>query len=220
MVVVDTATLLFILQPDARAPLGDDGQPVPKCRERVELLLKNLSDAGIRVVVPTPVLAELMVSVGSGKIQLLGEITQSAAFSVVAFDQIAAIECACLKDPELEKKKGPKETKAKVKFDRQILAVAKVAGAQTLYTDDKRLIACATTNGLRTVRMQDLPLPPEPPQGELDLPQPDPDASMSGQQLEAKTPAAEPQQSSADAPAEPQQSSAQSIRSALQNVQQ
>ncbi|WP_267112379.1 PIN domain-containing protein [Xanthomonas sacchari] len=172
MVVVDTATLLFILQPDANAPLGDSGKPIPKCRERVELLLNNLSEAGIRVVVPTPVLAELMVSVGPGKLKLLGEITHSAAFSVASFDQIAAVECSCLKDPTMNKKLGPKETKAKVKFDRQILAIAKVAGAHTLYTDDKTLIARATANGLRTVRMQDLPLPPEPPQGELALPPP------------------------------------------------
>jgi predicted nucleic acid-binding protein len=177
MVVVDTATLLFILQPDASAPLGDDGQPIPKCRERVELLLRNLSEAGVRVVVPTPVLAELLVSVGPGKVQLLGEINQSAAFSVVAFDQIAAVECACLNDPTLGKRLGPKDTKAKVKFDRQILAIAKVAGAHTLYTDDKTLIARATANGLKTVRMQDLSLPPEPPQGELELVQAKPDTS-------------------------------------------
>ncbi|MDC8015843.1 PIN domain-containing protein [Tahibacter soli] len=169
MVVADTATLLFVLQPDASAPLGDDGEPIPKCRERVELLLNNLSDAGVRVVVPTPVLAELMVSVGPGKLQLLGEISHSAAFSVVSFDQIAAVECACLKDPTMSRKLGPKDTKAKVKFDRQILAIAKVAGAHTLYTDDKKLIARATANGLKTVRMQDLPLPPEPPQGQLEF---------------------------------------------------
>jgi len=177
MVVVDTATLLFILQPDARAPLGDDGEPISKCRERVELLLMNLSEAGVRVVVPTPVLAELMVSVGPGKVQLLGEINQSAAFHVAAFDQIAAVECACLIDPALQKKLAPKETKAKVKFDRQILAIAKVAGAHTLYTDDKRLIARAAANGLKTIRMQDLPLPPEPPQGELELGEPNTDAA-------------------------------------------
>lgn len=174
MVVADTATLLYILQPDAPAPLGDDGQQIEKCRERVELLLKNLSEAGVRVVVPTPVLAELMVSVGPGKVQLLGEINTSAAFSVVPFDQIAAVECACLNDPTMTKKMGPKDTKAKVKFDRQILAIAKVAGVHTLYTDDKRLIARATANGLKTVRMQDLPLPPEPPQRELELMQPSP----------------------------------------------
>lgn len=177
MVVIDTATLLFILQPDARAPLGDDGEPIPKCRERVELLLRNLSEAGVRVVVPTPVLAELMVSVGPGKVQLLGEINQSAAFHVVAFDQIAAVECACLNDPALQKKLGPRDTKAKVKFDRQILAIAKVAGAHTLYTDDKRLIARAAANGLQAVRMQDLPLPAEPPQGELELVLSNPDAA-------------------------------------------
>ncbi len=171
MVVADTATLLFILQPDAKAPLGDDGEPVTKCRERAELLLKNLSEASVRVVVPTPVLAELLVSVGPGKTQLLGEISHSAAFSVVAFDQIAAVECACLIDPTMMRKLTPNDTKAKVKFDRQILAIAKVAGAHTLYTDDKSLIARATANGLKTVRMQDLPLPPEPPQRELELTQ-------------------------------------------------
>lgn len=183
MVVADTATLLFILQPDANAPLGDDGNPIPKCRERVELLLQNLSDAGVRVVVPTPVLAELMVSVGPGKAQLLGAINQSAAFSVVAFDQVAAIECACLNDPTMGKKLAAKDTKAKVKFDRQILSIAKVAGAHTLYTDDKTLIARATANGLKTVRMQDLPVPPEPPQGELELapPMPDTAAIITGQ---------------------------------------
>ena len=177
MVVADTATLLFILQPDASAPLGDDGQPIPKCRERVELLLNNLSDAGVRVVVPTPVLAELMVSAGPGKVQVLGEISHSSAFSVVSFDQIAAVECACLNDPTMGKKLGPKDTKAKVKFDRQILAIAKVAGAHTLYTDDKKLIARATANGLKAVRMQDLPLPPEPPQGELELVHPMPNVA-------------------------------------------
>lgn len=64
---------------------------------------------------------------------------------------------------------GKRDTKAKVKFDRKILAIAKVAGAHTLYTDDKTLIARATANGLKSVRMQDLPMPPEPPQGELEL---------------------------------------------------
>ena len=108
MVVADTATLLFILQPDANAPLGDDGAPIPKCRERVELLLHNLSEAGVRVVVPTPVLAELMVSAGPGKVQLLGEISHSSAFSVVSFDQIAAVECACLTAPRMGKKLGQK----------------------------------------------------------------------------------------------------------------
>lgn len=169
MVVADTATLLFILQPDANAPLGDDGNPIPKCRERVELLLQNLSDTGVRVIVPTPVLAELMVSVGPGKAKLLGAINQSSAFSVVPFDEIAAIECACLIDPSMKKRLGANDTKAKVKFDRQILSIAKAVGAHTLYTDDKTLIARATANGLKTVRMQDLPLPPEPPQRELEF---------------------------------------------------
>ena len=64
-----------------------------------------------------------------------------------------------------------------MKFDRQILAIAKAVGVHTLYTDDKRLITRATANGLKTVRMQDLPLPPEPPQGELELIQTDPHAA-------------------------------------------
>lgn len=63
----------------------------------------------------------------------------------------------------------PIVTKAKIKFDRQVVAIAKVEGADTLYTHDTGLRDVALANGLRVVMTWELPLPPQAAQGELDL---------------------------------------------------
>jgi hypothetical protein len=57
----------------------------------------------------------------------------------------------------------------KIKFDRQIVAVAKVAGVTAIYSDDRQLRAFAEQQGLRVMGLADLPLPREP---ELPLPPP------------------------------------------------
>lgn len=55
MVAMDATTLLLLLFPSAPPPLDPATKlPVEKCKERVELLLENLSKAGIKVVIPTP----------------------------------------------------------------------------------------------------------------------------------------------------------------------
>ena len=56
------------------------------------------------------------------------------------------------------------QTKAKVKFDRQIVAIALANGAHTVYTGDEKLAARAVAAKLKAVLTWNLPLPPEPPQ--------------------------------------------------------
>jgi uncharacterized protein YacL len=58
------------------------------------------------------------------------------------------------------KRTKPNETWAKVKFDRQIIAIAKVVEAKIIYTNDENLMALAAANGLNTIAIYDLPLPP------------------------------------------------------------
>ena len=60
------------------------------------------------------------------------------------------------------KKKGDSGTGswAKTKFDHQIVAIGKVEGADTIYTDDKDLGKVAAKLGLKVVTLADLPLPP------------------------------------------------------------
>lgn len=74
-------------------------------------------------------------------------------------------------DPDLQsgKKLDSITTKAKIKFDRQIIAIAKSRNAQYIYTDDEKLASCARVNGIAAIMTWELPLPPVPPQLELNL---------------------------------------------------
>ena len=64
---------------------------------------------------------------------------------------------------------GPGATRGKVKFDRQIVAIAKVEGAHTIYTDDDDVVGYASQVGLKARRTAELELPPEDPQRSLDF---------------------------------------------------
>ena len=68
-----------------------------------------------------------------------------------------------------DKKSGSFESWVKVKFDRQILAIAKVVRANTLYSDDDKLRKAARNAGLVAVGVHELPIRPDPPQANLPL---------------------------------------------------
>ncbi len=172
MVVFDTSTLVLALDPKARPPTDPaTNKPVEKCKERVEHLLANLNKSKTPILIPTPVLAEFLVKAGRNKQEYLDKFLGSRNFEVGVFDVRAAIELALLLDPDLQgnKKLDDKTTKAKIKFDRQILAIAKARGADRIYTDDEKLAKCAQSNGIAAVMTWEIPLPPLPPNLELDL---------------------------------------------------
>ena len=173
MVVLDASVLLLLLYPNASPPIDSStGLPVTRCRERIELLLESLSKGHIAVMVPTPVLSEILVTTRSDMARVLAEISNTWAFHIEPFDERAAVEVALMTDPDLQSNKllTENETRAKIKFDRQIIAIAKVNGVKTIYSSDNNLRAKAEANGITAVGMADLPLPPEPPQAALPLP--------------------------------------------------
>ena len=55
-----------------------------------------------------------------------------------------------------------------MKYDRQIVAVAKVCGATTIYSDDKDVRTLAKTVKIEVIGVADLPLPPEKAQMDLE----------------------------------------------------
>jgi hypothetical protein len=55
MVVFDASVLLFVF--DEKTPAAS----VPGAKERVDFLVKRLSDAGERIIIPTPALSECLV---------------------------------------------------------------------------------------------------------------------------------------------------------------
>jgi predicted nucleic acid-binding protein len=177
MVVLDATTLMLLIEPTARPPVDPQTKkPLAKSRERLEFLIETLSEAKTRVVIPTPVLSELLVRAGDAKNDYLLAITRTYAFMVAPFNEKAAVELAFLLEATLKapkRKLTPKETWAKIKFDRQIIAIAKVNNVSVIYSDDMGLTTVAKANGLTVIHTWELPLPPVKAQTELDLPPPE-----------------------------------------------
>jgi hypothetical protein len=125
-------------------------------------LIKTLTAEKQRVMIGTPVLAEYLVKAGADKDKRFQAITKSPVFSVASFDTMAAVECAALEDKDIPKPRlvPGGETKAKVKFDRQIIAIALVRGAKTIYTGDDGLASRARRSGLKAIMTWEIPLPP------------------------------------------------------------
>ncbi len=171
MVVLDASVLIFFFQPDAGAPEDASGNPVEKPQDRVKYLIEELQSRKEKIVVPTPALSEILIHAGAAKSQAIIEmLNKKAVFRIEPFDQRAAIELAAMSRTRTKKKlKAGPETWAKVKFDRQIVAMAKVADANTIYSDDEGLAKAAKYSKIPVVGICDLPLPPIHPQVEIPL---------------------------------------------------
>ena len=62
MVAFDNTNLSLLIFPDADLRQGNEGQKVEHARERVAGLVQSVEDAREQVLVPTPVLCELLVT--------------------------------------------------------------------------------------------------------------------------------------------------------------
>jgi hypothetical protein len=156
--------LLFVFDENTKSS-------VPRAKERVEHLIDTLSKTGEKIVIPTPALSECLVHAGPAAPEYLNLIGKQACFRVASFDQRAAVEAA-IRTYEARQRGQPKGgasdiAKAKIKFDRQIVAVAAVEAATTVYSDDGNVIGYAREAGMVGFRLADLPEPPKDPQQSL-----------------------------------------------------
>lgn len=157
MVVFDTTALLLFVYPLKPPPIDPlTGNDLTRCHDRIEYLVKSLSDRRIKVGLPTPVIAEYLIGAGLNKQAFFAQFQSNSAFLPLPFDEKAAIELALITEPNVR----TEDTKAKVRFDRQVVAIAKANGATALYTDDKNQAAFARANGQTVIMIHDIPLPP------------------------------------------------------------
>jgi hypothetical protein len=166
MVAMDAGFLGLLLHPNAKPP-NDPAtkKPLLSAPERIEKLVEELHGLHERVILPTPALCEFLVLAGKDAQQYLYELSIQPGFYIRPFDQMAAIELAAMES--LARGKGSKRSPAgaaipwqKVKFDRQIVAIAKVHQAHTLYSDDGDVKAIAEDAGIKVIPCWELPLPP------------------------------------------------------------
>jgi len=175
MVVIDATILMLFLRPDVGVPTGPGKVPIDRPIERINFLVDRLQKAKARIILPTPVLSEVLVRVEARVAQQLVErISTHAVFRIEPFDVRAAIEVAIMTRNTIDGGRHPKRrdsqaTWAKLKYDRQVVAIAKVAQAKTIYSDDSDIRSIAKREGIEVIGLADLPLPPEDPQLRLNL---------------------------------------------------
>ena len=173
MVVLDATVLLAFLFPDASPPIDPATRSaVVRYRDRIEHLLQQLHVDRTPVLLPAPALGEVLLSCGSQRQSLLTAIKSQYGVRVAAFDEPAAIELAMMvdADPKPAKAAGDApQTYAKLKYDRQIVAIAKVRKASMIYSDDRGLARMAARNRIDVTATHQLLLPPDQPQGSLNL---------------------------------------------------
>ena len=168
IVGVDNNYLGMLLHPSVKPPLNPNTQkPVTELRERLDALVDRWNKAAARVVVPMPALAEFLVLAGDEGNLYLSELNNLANVYLRPFDLRAAIELASmeLNARQFGSKRGPVDQAVpwqKVKVDRQIVAIAKVAQVTTFFTDDKDAAALARSEGMIVVSSWELPIPPKP----------------------------------------------------------
>jgi len=157
MVVFDSTFLTYLFVPSAPSS-------VERARERVENLIHEIHSEGGRIIIPSPALSELLIAVGHSRTLILNDLTKSAKFMIAPFDIPAAVEAALMTEAELKKgnKKGPSQSSwNKIKYDRQIIAIAKVRQAKKVYSNDGEVCALAQANGMKAFSVADLKLPYE-----------------------------------------------------------
>ena len=163
MAVFDSNILLHLLDPQLEAPIDTQtGSPVAEAPSRVEALVESLQARQEVIIVPAPVLSEVLVHANDAAPFYLEILSNTSRFRIVPFEERAAIELAEMTRQAHDKgdlRAGTDATRAQFKFDRQILAIARVERENLIYTDDRKLRTFARAAGFQVKRLQDLPLP-------------------------------------------------------------
>jgi predicted nucleic acid-binding protein len=164
MVAFDSDFLTFLVHRNAGPPLDPrTRQPVTGMKEKIEHLIATLDKAREKILIPTPVLSEILSLCGDRANEVLAELTTHYGFEIAAFDEMAAVEAAIAtaKAKQSGNKKGGEDIPwHQVKFDRQIIAIAKVRGVSVVYSDDEHVRKLAEQEGMKVIRAWELPDPP------------------------------------------------------------
>lgn len=170
IVAFDANFLLMLFDKKAKAPKRAGKAQIRDAQCRIDLLVQDFSKKRSKILIPAPALAEFLLLAADSYKDYLAEITKSPVFEVAPFDDPACMELVEFSLAQGKpQKRDPVTTWAKLKYDRQIIAIAKVHRAKTIYTTDDGLGNFAIQIGINRVDLEDLPEPP-PVQEEFPFP--------------------------------------------------
>lgn len=163
MIVFDTTVLLPLIDKKAKVPkVKGSNEQVEFVHERLEEFIRSLDKTREDLLIPSPVLAEILVFAQDAQAKYLEIIELSNRIKIAPFGIKAAIECSILFSASYLDRKTKatlKETRARTNFDNQILSIVKAEGAEVIFTADEKLEAKAIKLGIRVQRLEDLPVP-------------------------------------------------------------
>lgn len=163
MIVLDTNSLVRMMVSEESS---DDAS-------RLRGLLEMSKREAIPIGIPAPVFGEFLVRTDDATTDILNALDRRQSIRILPFDKRAAHECALLDRYALaqgDKKQGARAVPwQKLKIDRQILAIARVHGAQLIVTSDASLRTLANRVGITVTSVPELPIREQDKQHALDL---------------------------------------------------
>lgn len=138
-------------------------------RAKLDHLVGELQKQRSKILIPTPALTELMVRAGKAREEIHQKLSVKSAFQITPFDSRSAMECALLLQDALDGKSKQNISRAKVKFDWQIVAIAAAHNATVIYSDDSDIAKYGRRANIAVTKTDDLPLPASARQGNLAL---------------------------------------------------
>ncbi len=167
MIALDTTFLSLLLHPKARPPLDPvTEKPIDRLEDRIELLREEWDLSNERILIPAPALSEFLILADKEGPRYLSELNSKHVFRIGDFDTRAAIELAAMnleirrgRSGKASRRGDAEGTWAKISFDRQIVAIAKVNDVSTIYSDDKGVENFAKHHLISVVKTWELPLP-------------------------------------------------------------
>jgi hypothetical protein len=158
----DAGFLHILFDDRARVPLSD-GAPIDRAQDRIDYLVQTMSRRKDKIILPTPGLAEFMLLAADRWTDYLTIIRRMAVFEIAGFDDPEAVELVehWIRKGGKRLKANKPETWAKLKYDRQIVAIAVTRRVERIYSTDKKdMSKFAKRLGKEFFGLADLPLPP------------------------------------------------------------
>jgi hypothetical protein len=171
-IAIDATALSIMLHPAGNIPNDPTtGLPIELARARIMAFVARMEKERRKLIIPTPASAELLTIIGPTSADYIRTINRKAVFDVRAFDEIAATELAFLNRDIFASLDGKNKLVPwqKVKVDRQILAIAKVAQCEHILTEDGPMGNRARLCGIEPMSVCDMPIPDSAKQGDFFL---------------------------------------------------
>lgn len=155
----DAGFISILLHP---TPLQRIANNIHRAQERIDYLVQTASKRRDKIVLPAPALAEFFLLAGDSLDAYLTIIRKKSVFEIAGFNDIEAVTLVeqVLKGENKKFKYRAPETYAKLKYDRQIIAIGVTHRVECIYSTDGDLHVWAKRLNIKSYNLEDLPLPP------------------------------------------------------------